>query len=87
METGDWQNPDVEKYINMIRHRAGLPNMDKSVYNSQEKVRELYRRERRVNSVSKENDMMISAVGKLDHKPWQVQPKEHGIRMKTLSSK
>lgn len=48
VETGDWQNPDVEKYINMIRHRAGLPNMDKSVYNSQEKVRELYRRERRV---------------------------------------
>lgn len=48
VETGDWQNPDVETYINMIRHRAGLPNMDKSVYNTQEKVRELYRRERRV---------------------------------------
>ena len=48
VETGDWQNPDVEKYINMIRNRAGMPNMDKSIYNSQEKVRELYRRERRV---------------------------------------
>jgi hypothetical protein len=48
VETGDWQNPDVETYINMIRHRAGLPAMDKSVYNTQEKVRELYRRERRV---------------------------------------
>lgn len=48
VETGDWQNADVEKYINMIRHRAGMPNMDKSVYNTQEKVRELYRRERRV---------------------------------------
>lgn len=48
VETGDWQNPDVEKYINMIRNRAGMPNMDKSVYNTQEKVRELYRRERRV---------------------------------------
>lgn len=48
VETGDWQNPDVEKYINMIRHRAGMPNMDKNVYNTQEKVRELYRRERRV---------------------------------------
>lgn len=48
IEAGDWQNPDVEKYINMIRQRAGLPNMDKSVYNSQDKVRELYRRERRV---------------------------------------
>ena len=48
IETGDWQNPDVEKYINMIRNRAGMPNMDKSVYNTQEKVRELYRRERRI---------------------------------------
>ncbi|MBC8616669.1 RagB/SusD family nutrient uptake outer membrane protein [Parabacteroides faecis] len=48
VESGDWQNPDVEKYINMIRNRAGMPNMDKSVYNTQEKVRELYRRERRV---------------------------------------
>lgn len=48
VETGEWQNPDVEKYINMIRHRAGMPNMDKGVYNTQEKVRELYRRERRV---------------------------------------
>ena len=32
---------DVEKYLNMIRNRAGMPNMDKSVYNTQEKVREL----------------------------------------------
>ena len=48
VETGDWQNPLVETYINMIRNRAGLPNMDKSIYNTQEKVRELYRRERRV---------------------------------------
>ena len=48
IETGDWQNPDVERYINMIRNRAGMPNMDKSVYNTQEKVRELYRRERRI---------------------------------------
>jgi len=48
VETGDWSNPDVEKYINMIRNRAGMPPMDKSVYNTQEKVRELYRRERRV---------------------------------------
>lgn len=48
IETGDWQNPDVEKYINMIRNRAGMPNMNKAIYNTQEKVRELYRRERRV---------------------------------------
>lgn len=48
VETGDWQNPDIAKYINMIRNRAGMPNMDTKVYNTQEKVRELYRRERRV---------------------------------------
>lgn len=48
IETGDWQNPDVERYINMIRNRADMPDMDLSVYNTQEKVRELYRRERRV---------------------------------------
>ncbi len=48
VESGDWQNPEVEKYINMIRNRAGMPNMDKTIYNTQEKVRELYRRERRV---------------------------------------
>ena len=48
VETGDWQNPDVAKYINRIRNRAGMPDMDPAAYNSQEKVRELYRRERRV---------------------------------------
>lgn len=48
VETGDWQNPDVARYINMVRNRAGMPDMDPTVYNSQEKVRELYRRERRV---------------------------------------
>lgn len=34
--------------VNMIRKRAGMPDMDKRVYNTQDKVRELYRRERRV---------------------------------------
>lgn len=48
IETGRWNDPDVEKYINEIRNRAGMPNMDKEKYNTQEKVRELYRRERRV---------------------------------------
>lgn len=48
VETGKWNDPKVEEYINMIRKRAGMPLMDKSTYNTQEKVRELYRRERRV---------------------------------------
>lgn len=48
VETGDWQSPEVETYINMIRNRAGMPDMDKTVYNTKEKVQELYRRERRL---------------------------------------
>ncbi len=48
VEMGDWQDPKVAEYINMIRKRADMPEFDKSVYNTQEKLRELYRRERRV---------------------------------------
>lgn len=48
VETGNWQDPKVEEYINMIRNRAGMPNMDKAIYNTEAKVRDLYRRERRV---------------------------------------
>ncbi|RPD39858.1 RagB/SusD family nutrient uptake outer membrane protein [Chitinophaga barathri] len=48
VESGDWQHPDVIIYLNKIRNRAGMPNVDVSVYNSQDKMRELYRRERKV---------------------------------------
>ncbi|WP_027126164.1 RagB/SusD family nutrient uptake outer membrane protein [Gelidibacter mesophilus] len=48
IESGDYNNPDVIFYLNKIRNRAGMPNVDETVYNSQEKVRELLRRERRV---------------------------------------
>lgn len=48
VESGDYSNPDVIKYLNEIRHRADMPDVDVSVYNTQEKLRELYRRERRV---------------------------------------
>lgn len=34
--------------INKVRNRAGMPNVDKLVYNNQTKMRELIRRERRV---------------------------------------
>lgn len=34
--------------LNLIRTRAGMPDVDKAVYNSQTKLRELVRRERRV---------------------------------------
>ncbi len=46
IETGRHNDPDVIKYLNMIRSRAGMPNVDVSVYNSQDKLRELVRRER-----------------------------------------
>jgi hypothetical protein len=48
VEKGDYNNPDVVRYLNQIRHRANMPDVDVSVYNTQEKLRELYRRERRV---------------------------------------
>ena len=48
VETGDWDDPKVKEYIDAIRVRSGMPKMDQTVYNSEEKVRELYRRERRV---------------------------------------
>jgi hypothetical protein len=48
VESGQWNHPDVVKYLNMIRHRAGMPDVNTAVYNSELKIRELYRRERRV---------------------------------------
>jgi hypothetical protein len=48
IESGDYQNPDVYTYVNMIRHRAGMPDVDETVYNTQDKLRELVRRERMV---------------------------------------
>lgn len=48
IELGDFNNPDVVTYLNEIRNRATMPNVNTSVYNTQEKLRELVRRERRV---------------------------------------
>ncbi len=48
VETGNWQDPLVAQYLSEIRRRAGMPPVDLSVYNSQEKMRTLCRRERRV---------------------------------------
>lgn len=48
IELNDYSNPDVVKYLNEIRSRAGMPNVNTAVYNSQEKLRELVRRERRI---------------------------------------
>lgn len=48
IELGDYSNPDVVKYLNEIRNRAAMPNVNTAVYNTQGKLRELVRRERRV---------------------------------------
>ncbi len=41
-------NDEVYRTINKIRNRAGMPDVDRSVYNTQSKLRELIRRERRI---------------------------------------
>lgn len=46
IEAGKSDDKDVIKYLNMIRLRAGMPDVDATVYNSQIKLRELVRRER-----------------------------------------
>lgn len=48
IELGDYNNPDVVKYLNEIRSRATMPDVNTAVYNNQAKLRELVRRERRV---------------------------------------
>lgn len=48
VESGEWQHADVVRYLNMIRNRAGMPDVDKARYNTQDKLRELVRRERRI---------------------------------------
>lgn len=48
VESGQWKNPDVIKYLDQIRQRAGMPKVNAAAYNTEDKIRELYRRERRV---------------------------------------
>lgn len=48
VEMNDWQNPDVVLYLNQIRNRAGMPDVDVSKYNSQAAMRKLIRHERQV---------------------------------------
>lgn len=64
-ELGDWQNPDVVKYLNDIRERAGMPGVDVSVYNTQDKMRTLIRRERNV-------ELAFEGVHYFDIRRWGV---------------
>lgn len=48
IELGNTSDPLIFTYLNKIRNRAGMPDVDRDKYNTQEKLRELVRRERRV---------------------------------------
>jgi len=48
IELDDFNNPDVVKYLNEVRNRSGMPNVNLAVYNSKIKLTELLRRERRI---------------------------------------
>ncbi len=48
VEAGEYNDATAIEYINQIRERAGMPAVDTDRYNSQETMRELVRRERRV---------------------------------------
>lgn len=46
IELNQFNDPEVIEYLNEIRNRAGMPNVNVNIYNTQEKLRELVRRER-----------------------------------------
>lgn len=48
IELGQWEHPDVIRYINLVRNRATMPSISFAKYNSQEKMRQLVRQERSV---------------------------------------
>lgn len=48
IELGNINDPNIYIYLNKIRKRAGMPEVDEAKYNTQAKLRELVRRERRV---------------------------------------
>lgn len=65
VESGEWKHNDVVKYLNQIRNRAGMPSVDLAVYNSEEKMRELYQRERRV-------ELAFEGKRYFDIRRWQI---------------
>lgn len=48
IELNELSNPKIYEYLDDIRTRAGMPVVDRTKYNTQNKLRELVRRERRV---------------------------------------
>lgn len=68
IESGKWQDKAVLKSINEVRRRAGQVEASEAVYNSQEKVRELLRRERRV-------ELAFEGSRYLDIRRWNIAEK------------
>ncbi len=48
IELDDITNPDIVKYLNEVRNRANMPNVNTAVYKTKLELQELVRRERRV---------------------------------------
>ncbi|RQP15479.1 MAG: RagB/SusD family nutrient uptake outer membrane protein [Parapedobacter sp.] len=65
VESGQITHPDVKAYLNQIRSRAGLPDYDETKYNTQEKLRELYRRERFV-------ELALEGTRLFDIRRWKI---------------
>lgn len=65
IETGRYNDPNVLGYINMIRKRAGQIEVSTTEYNTEAKVRELYRRERRI-------ELAFEGVRYMDIRRWDI---------------
>ena len=68
IETGNWKESNVLKSINDIRRRAGQAEASFAIYNSQEKMRDLLRRERRV-------ELAFEGSRYLDIRRWNIAEK------------
>ncbi|MDR1098107.1 MAG: RagB/SusD family nutrient uptake outer membrane protein [Tannerella sp.] len=65
-------NPDILKYINLVRERAGIQGLPESISNSQEKIRDAIRQERRV-EFAFEGDIRYN-----DMRRWKIAEKVFG---------
>lgn len=67
IELGDWKNPAVVQYLNEVRTRAGMPEVDQQRYNSAETLRKLVRRER-------QSELAFEGQRYLDIRRWGIAP-------------
>lgn len=83
IEAGQIDN-DVYAALNLVRTRAGMPEVDRTVYNSQESLRTLVRRERRV-------ELAFEGLRWFDIQRWQIGPDVrsgtvYGVRLGTVDA-